>query len=65
MMKNFTYSVMVVLLFVSSSLFAQTRSVSGIVKDPAGIAIPGATVKITGTTKGTTTGGNGEFKLMV
>lgn len=63
MMKNFTFSVIVALLFISSSLFAQTRTVSGTVKDGSGTGLPGATVKIKGTSKGTSTGGNGEFKL--
>ena len=63
MMKNFTFTVIVALLFISSSLFAQTRTISGTVKDGSGTSIPGAAVKIKGTTKGTSTGGNGEFKL--
>ncbi len=63
MMKRFTYSVLVSLLFLSTTLFAQTRSVSGTVKDASGSGIPGAGVKIKGTTKGTSTDGNGAFKL--
>lgn len=65
MMKRFTYSVLVSLLFLSTTLFAQTRSVSGTVKDASGSGIPGAGVKIKGTTKGTSTDGNGAFKLDV
>lgn len=63
MMKRFTHSVLVSLLFLSTTLFAQTRSVSGTVKDATGSGIPGATVKIKNTTKGTSTDGNGVFKL--
>lgn len=63
MMNRFTYSVLVGLLFLSTSLLAQTRSVSGTVKDATGSGIPGATVKIKNTTKGTSTDGNGAFKL--
>lgn len=65
MMKRFTFSVLVSLLFLSTTLFAQTRSVSGTVKDATGSGIPGAGVKIKGTTKGTSTDGNGAFKLDV
>lgn len=65
MMKRFTYSVLVSLLFLSTTLLAQTRSVSGTVKDASGSGIPGAGVKIKGTTKGTSTDGNGAFKLDV
>ncbi|MDZ7933668.1 MAG: TonB-dependent receptor, partial [Emticicia sp.] len=63
MMKRFTYSVLVSLLLLSTSLFAQNRSVNGTVKDAAGSGIPGATVKIKNTTKGTSTDGTGAFKL--
>ncbi len=63
MMKNFTNSLLAGLLLLSSTLFAQNRSVSGTVKDATGSGIPGAGVKIKGTTKGTSTGVSGEFKL--
>ncbi|GAB2619114.1 TonB-dependent receptor [Emticicia sediminis] len=65
MMKRFTFSVLVSLLFLSTTLFAQTRSINGTVKDATGSGIPGAGVKIKGTTKGTSTDGNGAFKLDV
>ena len=63
MMKSFTYSVLVGLLFLSTTLIAQTRSVSGTVKDVTGSGIPGAGVTIKGTAKGTSTDGTGVFKL--
>ncbi len=62
-MTNFTKSMVLCLLFISSTLFAQTRSVSGTVKDGSGSGIPGATVKIKGTNKGTSSDGSGMFKL--
>lgn len=65
MMKFFTNSVFVGLLFLSTTLLAQTRSINGTVKDASGSGIPGAGVKIKGTTKGTSTDGNGSFKLDV
>ncbi|CAH0995293.1 Vitamin B12 transporter BtuB [Emticicia aquatica] len=63
MMNRFTYSVLVCLLFVSNTLLAQSRTVNGTVKDATGSGVPGAGVKIKGTTKGTSTGAAGEFKL--
>jgi len=65
MMKFFTNSVLVGLLFLSTTLLAQTRFINGTVKDASGSGIPGAGVKIKGTTKGTSTDGNGSFKLDV
>lgn len=40
-------------------------NVSGVVKDPAGTPIVGVTVTIPGTTKGTTTGADGEYAISV
>lgn len=44
--------------------YAQT-TVSGVVKDPTGETLPGASVFIKGTTKGTLTDANGKFTLKV
>jgi iron complex outermembrane recepter protein len=63
-MKNiFTKSMVLCLLFVGSTLFAQTRSVSGTVKDATGSGIPGASITIKGTSKGTSTDATGIFKI--
>lgn len=63
MLKQFTKFLVIALLFVSSSLLAQTRSLSGTIKDATGTGIPGAVVKVKGTTKGTSADVNGAFKL--
>jgi len=51
-------------LLVSMMVFAQTKTVKGIVyEDETGETIPGASVMIVGTTKGTVTDLDGAFKL--
>lgn len=51
-------------LFLSSTAIAQTKSITGSVKDAQGDAIPGVAISLKGTpTKGTTTDGNGKFSL--
>ncbi|MFD2887304.1 SusC/RagA family TonB-linked outer membrane protein [Chitinophaga cymbidii] len=44
-------------------LLAQDKTIRGRVTEDAGNPVAGASVMIKGTTKGTTTGGNGEFSL--
>ncbi len=58
-------SMFMLLLFVMASfqVFAQTKEISGIVKDNAGEAAIGATVKVKGTTIGTITDFNGAYTL--
>ena len=52
-------------LWSSSLLFAQTRSVSGTVTDDVGAAISGATVTVKGTQTGQFTDTNGQFEIAV
>ncbi|AFK05006.1 TonB-dependent receptor [Emticicia oligotrophica DSM 17448] len=63
MMNRFTYSVLMGLLFLSIDLFAQSRTISGTVKDGTGAALPGVTIKIKGGTKGTTTDIDGKYSI--
>lgn len=65
MMNTFTKLVMVCMLFISTTLFAQTRSVSGTVKDATGTGVPGASVIVKGTTKGTSTDVDGKYAISV
>ncbi|WP_435355369.1 TonB-dependent receptor [Emticicia sp. SJ17W-69] len=65
MMNTFTKLVMVCMLLISTTLFAQNRSVSGTVKDATGTGVPGASVTIKGTTKGTSTDVDGKFSISV
>ncbi len=53
----------VALLAVGFAAYAQTRQVSGTVKDEAGNAIVGASVIVDGTVNGTTTDANGGFSI--
>src|ERR1700744_602919 len=46
-----------------TTVFAQVRTVSGIIKDPAGLPIPNASVRIEGTKKGTSSDGEGFFQV--
>jgi TonB-linked SusC/RagA family outer membrane protein len=53
-------------LLLSNFVWAQDRQVTGrVTAEEDGSALPGASVVIRGTTRGTTTNLNGEFKLMV
>ena len=60
-------SMMIVLIFLlaGQDLFAQAVEVSGIIKDETGETIIGATLIEKGTTNGTVTNINGEFRLTV
>ena len=53
----------VALLAVGFAAYAQTRQISGTVKDEAGNAIVGASVIVEGTNNGATTDANGSFKI--
>lgn len=47
----------------SVGLFAQTRTVSGVVKDVNGAVLPGVTITVKGTTTGTISGVDGNYEL--
>lgn len=53
------------LQFVVTSLFAQVKTISGVVKDQSGETIIAASIIVKGTTAGTVTDFNGAFKLEV
>lgn len=53
------------LIFLYCLSFAQTRTVTGIVKDVDGLGLPGVAVAIKGTLRGTGTNNDGEFNLQV
>lgn len=50
-------------LFLTFNLQGQTRQLSGVVKDPSGVTIPGAAIKILHTVKGVITDSDGRFIL--
>ena len=63
MMKHFLMFCLSFCLFIGTSVQAQDRSISGTISDANGSTIPGATVKIKGTNKGTSTNAEGKFSL--
>ena len=65
---NFTQKVIfcfAMLVFLGSTALAQTKSISGVVKDASGETIIAASVIVKGTNIGTVTNIDGEFKLNV
>ncbi len=53
-------------LFISSSIFAQDKMVTGKITDASnGTGIPGSSIVLKGTTKGLVTDSNGDFKFSV
>ncbi|GAB5520881.1 MAG: TonB-dependent siderophore receptor [Rhodothermales bacterium] len=50
-------------LLIGPAAYAQTGSISGIVRDADGVSLPGATVQVVGLTQGTTTAADGRFEL--
>ena len=51
------------ILFVGYSGYSQTMTVTGVVKDPTGLPLPGASVAVIGTTKGASTDFDGQFAI--
>ncbi|MEI6575334.1 MAG: TonB-dependent receptor [Bacteroidota bacterium] len=60
MIRTFT---LLFLLVLSLSGFAQNRAITGKVTDASGITIPGVTVQLLETSKGTTTDIDGQYKI--
>lgn len=63
-MRKFA-SLLTMLMLLCTLAFAQTRTVTGTVKDNGGQPIPGASVTIKGKKGGTSTNSKGEFELVV
>jgi TonB-linked SusC/RagA family outer membrane protein len=62
MKKTFT---LLILLIIAISAFTQNRQISGKVTDASGLGLPGVSIVIAGTTNGTTTDLDGNYKLNV
>ncbi|MCL2027860.1 MAG: TonB-dependent receptor [Bacteroidales bacterium] len=60
-----TWMLCMVMLLVGSSVFAQSRTISGTVRDQQGEPVPFASVAIPGSTTGATTDMDGRFTLNV
>lgn len=60
-----TFLVAIWLILIAGGAWAQTRTVTGKVTDKNGIALPGVSVTIKGSSTGTQTNDNGDFSLTV
>lgn len=61
--KIASFFLMIFFLIISTGLSAQQTTVSGIVKDAEGEALPGVTIQIKGTTQGGVSGMDGEYSI--
>ena len=61
----YKYIIAIILLACTNSLLAQKHSVTGTVKDGAGITVPGATVLEKGTVNGTITDLDGNYNISI
>lgn len=62
--KSRFYALWIVLLFCSASAFAQVK-ITGKVTDAQGLALPGVSIVVKGTTTGTVTTSDGDYQLNV
>lgn len=60
---SFLSMLVMVLLLSNSAAWAQGRTVTGKVTDPAGTALPGVSVQLKGTQRGTNTDADGKYSL--
>jgi len=51
--------------WLTTAALAQSRVVTGTVKDPSGAAVPGANILVKGTGSGTSADANGKFSIEV
>ena len=65
MRKNLSLFSVLFFLIMSLQAFAQEKAITGKVVDEKGAPLPGVTVIIDGTTKGTITNGDGDYSLSV
>ncbi|GAA5040040.1 SusC/RagA family TonB-linked outer membrane protein [Marivirga lumbricoides] len=64
-MKKTVYLTQILLLLVTTSLFAQDRVVKGTVTDANDVPLPGATIRVKNTTIGTVTDIEGNFAITI
>ena len=58
-------SLLTILIFCGVSLFAQNRTITGVVSDQSGTPLSGVSVLVKGTKSGTTTGVDGHYSLTI
>ncbi len=63
MKKNFLFFILVLSVFLGGRGYAQDNMVTGKVTDEGGSALPGVSVVVKGTTRGTTTDTQGTYRL--
>ena len=56
-------SLFVMLILFQSLAFSQDRTIAGVVKDEAGLVVPGASVRIKGTKVGVAADNQGQFRI--
>jgi TonB-linked SusC/RagA family outer membrane protein len=56
-------SLMVMLMLFQVLAFSQDRTITGVVKDAAGLVVPGASIRIKGTRTGTAADNSGQFRI--
>jgi len=62
-MKKTFFVLLLFLAIMTQAVFAQTRTVTGTIKDDSGEILPGVSVIVIGTTVGTVTSSDGQFTL--
>jgi len=65
MKRSILKSIVLLLLCCTSSLFAQTRQINGVVSDNLGEALPGVSITVKGTSEGMITSVDGKYSLQV
>ena len=56
-------TMLMMVLLLSNQAWAQGRTITGKVTDPTGFGLPGVSIQLKGTTRGTTTDANGTYTL--
>jgi TonB-linked SusC/RagA family outer membrane protein len=64
-MKKLIGLIACLMLFGLSSIFAQSKTVTGVVTDQSGVGLPGVSVSVQGTNEGTSTDIDGKWTLSV
>ncbi|MEL4307462.1 SusC/RagA family TonB-linked outer membrane protein [Joostella sp. CR20] len=63
MMLKFKFAIIALVLVCTQSLYAQTKTISGVVTDATGVPMPGVTVLVEGTSNGSRTDFDGNYSI--
>ena len=61
-MRKITFLLVIIMLFQIVA-FSQNRTITGVIKDEAGLVVPGATIRLKGTRTGTAADNQGQFRI--